>query len=146
MKCVALLLMVLMFTGCLRFGDNIELAGVNFTSEHLRKISERTGIRFPSGSQGINYFYQGDAIDPSLAAKIEIPKVSREELLTNDVFKLGQSEGINIHGGATEEWWHPETLSSRLHFIQELPKSCILECIVGDENGKLILYLKWATF
>jgi hypothetical protein len=131
-------------TGCFRFGDDIELSGDRITAAHLKEISALSGIQFPAGSHGIEYFYKGDAIDPSLLAKIEIPKEKREEILANNVFKLGKADG-GVLAGAVPKWWQPEKLTSRIYRNHALDHARFLECFLGEEDGKLMLYLLWMT-
>jgi len=93
----------------------------------------------------MEYYYLGDSIDPSLAAKIEIPKERKDEFLSNEVFQKGRNALPQIKVGKGKKWWRLEGLKSRLDRTQILPGACFLECSLGEEDGKLVLYLSWST-
>jgi hypothetical protein len=87
-------------TSCdMKFGDDVELSGAAFDATKLSQVSTHTGVTFPTGSVGVEYFYLGSGIDDALAAKIMIPETAVKEFNTNPVFTTGTNSKANIEIG-----------------------------------------------
>lgn len=135
----------LLLAGCLDFGDDIELSGAEFDATKLAEVSTLTGINFPAGSRGVEYFYQGSGIDDALAAKIEIPESKLEEFKTNPVFQSESDSLLGLRAGSGKPWWRIEALSDRIDRQQELPMGRYLAISLGKEGDHFYVYLSWIT-
>lgn len=141
------LLSALFLTGCdpISFGEDVDLSGTSFTAAKLAEVSSVTGIIFPVGSTGMDYFYQGSGIDDALATKIKIPAESKDEFLKNQVFVIGKNSKPSCEIGRGKSWWHPEVLIDRVDRVQELAPARFLEVSFGTDNSDCIVYLSWIT-
>lgn len=135
----------LSLTGCLKFGDDTELLAPNVTTQHLQQVSSLTGIRFPDGSTGLAYYYLGSGMDDALAAKVTIPADKKDAFLQNEIFQKGSTNAPNIQIGNSKAWWKLDTLTDRTDRILDLPQARYVECTLGVEDGKLVVYISWIT-
>src|SRR5689334_6902450 len=133
------------FTGCLKFGDETEVLAPNVTAQHLQQVSALTGIRFPDGSTGLAYYYLGSGIDDALAAKVAIPADQKHAFIQNEVFQKGSTNAATIQVGKPKAWWKIESLTERADRTLQLPQARFVECTLGIEDGKLVVYLSWIS-
>jgi hypothetical protein len=139
---------LLVLSGCkpgLSFGEDVELSGANFDSSKLTQVSTLTGITFPKGSEGIEYFYQGSGIDDALAAKVRIPNDAINEFKTTTVFSEGSDSKPTVQVGRSKAWWKVDGLSERIDRTKELPNARHLELSLGKEGEDFVVYLSWIT-
>lgn len=136
---------ILPLTGCLNFGEDREVLAPDVTAQHLQQVSSLTGIRFPEGSTGLAFYYLGSGIDDALAAKVAIPADRRDAFLENAIFQNGKSETPSIQIGKPKAWWRIELLTNRADRALELPHGCYVECTLGIEDGKSVVYISWMS-
>lgn len=145
---VFLIAAALALSGCksgLSFGDDVELSGAAFDHTKLAEITKLTGIHFPTGSKGLEYYYQGSGIDDALAAKVQIPADRVSELILNPVFSTGSNSKPSIQIGKSKTWWKIDGLTDRVDRTLNLPKARFLEVTLGKEGSDTVLYLSWIT-
>ncbi|MFH2066549.1 MAG: hypothetical protein ABIK15_15220 [Pseudomonadota bacterium] len=124
-------------------GRDYHLDEHSFDANSLKIIEERTNITFPQGARGLNMFYQGTSIDPSILAKIQIP-TSEYQMFKKQLEKIPNSRGgINassLTGKVT--WWNPSesTLIMERLFNQEMNGVHVMFC---KEHDRFILYVIW---
>jgi len=141
-----ILLISLMTAGCdLKFGDDIELSGAAFDSAKLAEVSKLTGVNFPLGARGVEYYYLGSGIDDALAAKIMIPNTEIEEFKSNTVMTTGTDSKASIQIGRGKPWWKIDSLTDRIDRKLDLPNARFLEVTCGREETDFIVYLSWIT-
>ena len=147
--CALLVLTLIALTGLpgakrniLPFGDDIELCGPAFDQPKLDQISQLTGVTFPAGTEGMEFFFSGSGIDDSLAAKVRIPSDTNEEFMANAVFSSGEP---SIHIGGSKPWWKPDSLTGKTERSKNLPNAQLLEIVTGREGDQVIAYLTWHT-
>jgi hypothetical protein len=111
----------------------------SFDAKHLEMVKGKINIKLPKGTNGLNLLYEGAGIDPRFYAKLEIPKES-----INDI--VSQIEDIHDEITISEQfdtlaWWRPskEMRISRCGFY----KGKIVGVILCRENKKWILYVQW---
>jgi hypothetical protein len=138
--------MSFMTAGCdLNFGDDVELSGAAFDSTKLAKVSTLTGITFPPGAQGIEYYYLGSGIDDALAAKVMIPDAKIDEFKSNTVMTTGTDSKASIQIGRGKPWWKIDGLTERIDRKLDLPNARFLEITCGREGSAFVVYLSWIT-
>jgi hypothetical protein len=130
-----------LFTGCLKFGDDTELLAPNVTAQHLQQVSSLTGIQFPDGCTGLAYYYLGSGMDDALAAKVAIPADGKDAFLQNEIFQKGSTNAPNVQIGKSKAWWKIDALTDRTDRTLELPQARFVECTLGVEDGKLVVYI-----
>lgn len=131
--------------GCLKFGDDVELAVEEVDTDVLSKVTMLTSVVFPDGSEGRNYLYFGSGIDDALAIKVSIPRDKKDEFLKNIVFTSGEKKEPYIHIGREKIWWNPDSLTNPDYTIYNFENGDMLECTIGEENGETIAYISWIT-
>ncbi|HEX7260878.1 MAG TPA: hypothetical protein VF258_03605 [Luteolibacter sp.] len=142
--------LVLLFafaTACcnLKFGDDVELSGAAFDAAKLAKVSTLTGLTFPVGSRGVEYYYQGSGIDDALAAKIIIPATGIDDFKSNAVMATGTESKATMEIGRGKPWWNPDSLTDRVDRKMDLPNARFLEVTCGQEGSDFVVYLSWAA-
>jgi len=143
---LVILFVLMIVSSCLDFGDDIELSGAEFDQTKLAEVSKLTSLKFPEGSQGVEYFYMGEGIDPALAAKIVIPDAKVEEFMQNSIFKKGDHTKVEDDGvGYKKDWWKPSQLQERVDRKIDLSNSVFLEVASGRYDNQFIVYLFWFT-
>lgn len=95
-----ILILSFLLSGCLSFGEDVELSGKEVNNAILAKVNKHTGVVFPEGTAGKNYFYYGSGIDDALAIKVSIPIDKKEEFLNNTIFTSGENTEPYIHIGS----------------------------------------------
>jgi hypothetical protein len=139
------LLLCSCLVGCLDFGTDTEVLAPKVTSKHLDHVSSLTGIQFPEGAAGLAYYYAGSGIDDGLAAKVVIPDDKKEIFLQNMIFRNGSTNTPNVQIGRSKPWWKIEALTNRTDRTLELPGARFVECTLGIEEGKLVVYISWIS-
>lgn len=134
-----------LMSGCLKFGEDKELVAPKVTAKHLQQVSALTGIDFPVGASGLAYLYFGSGIDDSLAIKVEIPSAQKDAFLKNEVFQKGSTEAPHLQIGRSKAWWKLSTLEDVTHRKLVLPNARVVECTLGVEDGKLVVYISWIS-
>lgn len=116
----------------------------SFGPKTLSIIQSDSGVSLPSGSRGLRFVY-APPIDPSWAAKIEIPKEAVPSLLA----RLSRTPDVkvNISGemGPRMTWWRAEDANILIDRQSE-PMGNYLRTTLTDEEGVTILYIEWAVF
>lgn len=132
--------------GCdLKFGDDVELSGAAFDAAKLAEVSTLTGVRFPPGARGVEYYYLGSGIDDALAAKVTIPDAEIDEFKSNTVMTTGTDSKASIQIGRDKPWWKIDGLTDRMDRKLDLPNSRFLEVTCGREGTDFVVYLSWIT-
>jgi predicted small secreted protein len=141
-----ILLVSFMTAGCdLNFGDDVELSGAAFDSAKLAEISALTGVTFPPGAVGIEYYYLGSGIDDALAAKVMIPDEEVDEFKSNTVMTTETDSKASIQIGRGKPWWKIDELTDRIDRKLDLPSARFLEITCGREGSDFVVYLSWIT-
>jgi hypothetical protein len=140
----ATMLLALLSSGCLKFGDDTEFLAPNVTSQHLQQVTALTGIRFPEGSVGLAYLYHDSGKDPALAIKVSIPNEKKNEFAQNEIFQKGATNSA-ANPIAEIGWWKPEILKGRTDRKLDLPHRRFVECSLGVEEGKSVVYISWIS-
>jgi hypothetical protein len=137
------LICLLVLSGCLEFGDDVELVGDQVDASVIAEVERVTGIDFPEGTEGLNYFFLGSGIDDALWLKVMIPEEKKAELLQNQVFKH-EMDSPNHNMTLDRNWWSLKSLIDQASYSTEINNGTdFLGCTIGIESGKLILYLLW---
>jgi hypothetical protein len=131
--------------GCLKFGSDVELKGKEVNDEVLAKVTRLTGVEFPTGTEGRNYLYFGSGIDDALAIKVSIPEEKKEEFLGNEIYKSGNSEEPYLHLGRHKNWWKLNSMDDPVNTSFNYPNGNMIECSLGVEDGKTVIYISWIT-
>ena len=134
-------LLCLCLSSCLEFGDDIELSRAEVTDKELAKVTRRTGIEFPKGTVGLEYFFLGSEIDDTLALKASITEDERLDFLKNEIFEKGDKSKCSIQIGRDRAWWKLDELKERVDRKMDLPVGKYVECALGKENSKWIVYV-----
>lgn len=151
MKCVHLrtLYVLLVFTicyctsGCGRKSDGIKnLDERSFTKKALEMVSQRSGIKLPDGTRGINLVYQEHFVDDSFVVKVQLPVSSKDSLMKN--IQGFRDEECDVDNPLSKKvlWWCPSEktlLIKRQYSIG----TCFVRVFLCNEGGLLMLYLEW---
>ena len=133
-------------SGCdLKFGDDVEVSGAAFNSAKLAEITTLTGITFPPGTRGLDYYYQGSGIDDALSAKVAIPDAGIPEFNTNPVMTTGTDSKADMQIGRGKTWWKIDGLTERIDRKMELQNQRFLEVTCGREGNDFVVYVSWCT-
>jgi len=136
-------ILLLPLAGCLEFGDDIELEGEQVDTSVIAEAERITGIDFPEGTEGLNYFFLGSGIDDALWLKVIIPEDKKAELLQNQVFEHEVNQP-NHNMTLDKSWWSIKTLDASTSYSIEINNGTdFLGCTIGTERGKLIVYIHW---
>ena len=138
-------ILCLCLASCLDFGEDIELSEAEISDKELSEVTRRTGIDFPEGAIGLGYLFQGSGIDDALALKASIPDDERLDFLKNEIFEKGDKSKCSLQIGRDRAWWKLDELKERVDRKMDLPKGRFVECALGKENGKWIVYLSWMS-
>lgn len=138
-------LLCLCLSSCLEFGNDLELSGAEVTDKELAEVTRRTGIEFPKGTVGFEYFFLGSGIDDALALKASITEDERLDFLKNEIFEKGAKTKASIQIGRDKPWWKLDELKERVDRKVDLPVGKYVECALGKENGKWIVYVSWMS-
>jgi hypothetical protein len=141
-----ILLVSFMAGGCdLKFGDDVELSGAAFDSAKLAEVSALTGVNFPPGTRGMEYYFLGSGIDDALAAKVVIPDGEIDDFKSNAVMTTGTDAKASIQIGRGKAWWRIDALTDRIDRQVDLPNARFLEVTCGREGSDFVVYLSWMT-
>lgn len=134
---------VLLLTGCGRDAREYELDSKGFDSKKLQEIQSDTGIIFPVGARGLNFYYK-PPIDPAYIAKIEIPKQSKDDFIKS-LSTIENDHNIkNVQSMGTKvNWWIPKHVKPLLDRQRFVGTGNFLHVVLTDEGTKVILYLEW---
>jgi hypothetical protein len=87
-------------------------------------------------------FYQGSGIDDALIARLEIPPVA----VTNLAAQIDAIQGHEASASETmakgHPWWNEDSLTTKTHRKLQVG-SDYLELMLGEEDGKWTLLVKW---
>jgi len=143
LQALTLLLLLALLPGCLEFGEDVELKGDQIDMATLEQVTQITGVAFPEGTVGKNYFYLGSGIDDALWLKASIPEGKRNDFLKNKVFSH-VDEQPNHNMTLDREWWKISTLKEPSHHSTEINQNTeFLGCSIGIESGEVTIYLLW---
>lgn len=130
-----ILILSFLLSGCLSFGEDVDLSGKEVNNAILAKVKKHTGVVFPEGTAGKNYIYYGSGIDDALAIKVSIPIDKKEEFLNNTIFTSGENTEPYIHIGSDTNWWKLESLTDPVYTIYNFPNGDMVECSARMESG-----------
>lgn len=142
---IVLVFMVFCISGCLEFGDDVEVSGAAFDAPKLAQITSLTGVSFPSGATGLDYLYRGSGIDDALAARVQIPESQKDEFMAQAVFTNGENVTPYIQIGKGKPWWNLDALVNRTDRSMNLPNAQFLEISLGHEGDDLVVYISWMS-
>ncbi len=145
MRTFACLALFCTIAGCdLTFGESYELDGSTFDAEALKTVETNAGIVLPADSRGLNMVYQGDTIDPSFIAKIQIP-ADGVDALAEQITQF-EHDSVEVMSGITSHrpWWDVDALDVRVH--RKVDGIDYVELILGEADGKWFLLVMWVTF
>jgi hypothetical protein len=124
------------------FATNFELDASSFDPDSLKLVGQRTGVLFPEGSRGLNIINEGRQIDPSFAAKLELPSSSKQTVV-HQIEQFPKKDVILVNPLAKEvSWWRSSQALIAVE-RQYFQGENLVHAILCEENGKLILYLEW---
>ncbi len=138
-------LLCLCLSSCLDFGKDIDLSEAEVTDKELAEVTHRTGIEFPKGTVGLEYFFLGSGIDDALALKASISENERLNFIKNEMFEKGDKTKASIQIGRDKPCWKLDELKERVDRKMDLPVGKYVECALGKENGKWTVYLSWTS-
>ena len=138
-------LLCLCLSSCLDFGDDLELLAPEVTDKELAEVTLRTGIKFPEGTVGLGYYFQGSGIDDALTLKASIPDGERLDVLKNEIFEKGDKSKCSIQIGRDRAWWKLDQLKERVDRKMDLSKGRFVACALWKENGKWTFHLSWTS-
>jgi len=142
--CTLLLVSLFVLSGCLDFGDDIELAGDQVDASVIAEVEQITGVHFPKGTKGLNYFFLGSGIDNALWLKVIIPEKKKTEFLQNNKVFEHELDSPNHNLTLDRNWWSLRSLNDPVSYSTEINNGTeFLGCTIGSESGKIILYLHW---
>lgn len=101
-------------------------------------------IHFPIGSKLVGICHENADMASRVATKVELPDSCREEFLRNSIFLKGEDRLPHYQLGSTLPWWKRTQLKSRVDRTQHLPTNIYVECSLGEESGKQVVYVSWA--
>ena len=128
--------------GCLQFGNDIELKGDQIEPATLEQITATTGVSFPEGTIGMNYFFQGSGIDDALWFKASIPTEKKDEFLKNEIFSH-KDEQPNHNMTSDMDWWKIDELKEASNYSSTINTNEFLGCSIGSESNEVIVCLLW---
>ena len=137
-------LLILGYSGCSRGAGAIShLDSASIDRQVLEDIGDKANLTFPEGSIGLFFAERKNAMDPSFATKISIPKDSQANFLAQ--LETLQSSRGGIIGSLNEEvsWWSPQkefTLSEKMYLSS---KGGGVYFVLCEEGDSLALYLEW---
>ncbi len=138
-----LLLALFIVSGCLDFGDDVELKGNQIDASVLAKVERITEIDLPAGTKGLNYFFLGSGIDNALWLKVMIPQEKKAELLQNQLFTHKVDEP-NFNMTLDRDWWSLNSLDNPVSYATEINNGTdFLGCTMGTQSGTIIMYIHW---
>jgi len=138
-------LLCLCLSSCLDFGKDIDLSEAEVTDKELAEVTHRTGIEFPKGTVGLEYFFLGSGIDDALALKASISENERLNFIKNEMFEKGDKTKASIQIGRDKPCWKLDELKERVDRKMDLPVGKYVECALGKENSKWIVYVSWMS-
>ena len=132
-----------LLSGCLDFGDDIEIKNGQIDQSNLDQITQITGIIFPAETRGKHFFYSGSGVDDSLWLKASIPKEKKAEFLKNEIF-THRDEKLNYSMKLDRDWWQIKNLNAPSHYSTEINQNAdFLGCSIGTESEEVTIYLHW---
>jgi hypothetical protein len=142
----AILAIAVVGTMCWRFHSrSYTLNQSTFSTNALALIENNTGLKFPKGSQGLNMFYDGEHVDPSFIAKIEIPSNGVLDLKTQILNKpKGDYHPVGLLSEKTT-WWNPAK-SEIIIQGQYTVESSFVNLVLCQRNNQTILFVEWFSF
>jgi hypothetical protein len=137
-------ILLLLVIGCSKYDRDFEIDERSFGNDTIQFIEQHSQIDLPTGARGLNFFYKAP-IDPGFAAKIEIPSVSRDDMLGR-LLKIKKEE-VHVSGalGPRFKWWIPSQ-SKKLIDREGINNDCYIHGILTEEEGRIIFYIEWSTF
>jgi|GEM_PF-4739251 len=135
----------MLVTSCLEFGEENEFLAPDVTAVHLQVIEKRTGIDLPEGAVGLALYSNATGIDPWMLAKVRIPSDKVEALLASEPFKLPKPLNPTTVMGASRPWWKPHELTKASSGQFDI-KSDLVIWTLGQEAADYVLYIQWLTF
>jgi hypothetical protein len=139
------LVISMLVTSCLDFGEENEFFAPDVTAVHLQVIEKRTGINLPEGTVGLALYSNATGIDPWMLAKVRIPSDKAEALLASEPFKLHKPLNPMTFVGTSRPWWKPYELTKAYSGQFDI-KSDLVMWTLGQESADHMLYIKWITF
>lgn len=108
-------------------------------------VKEITGIELPPGAKFVGFCRGVKDSNVCAATKIEIPSEQRAAFEADPAFARGQPSLTRYELGSRAPWWRRPRLSSRVTRIRFHPSGLYVECSVGEEEGRTVIYLSWAN-
>lgn len=130
----------MLFSGCVR--HPIILDSQSFDVDALKMVEDKTDLRLPTGTKGLNLLYHGERIDPAFVAKLKIQEESHE-LIFKELEHIPNLSGA-ISGSHSEEvtWWTPRQGTIHVERLY-VTNGCCVHALLSKENNGLFLYLEW---
>jgi len=146
MRLILLLSMALAMTGCERSARSYELDSSSFSGGYLKLVEDKTGVTMPLGSRGLNLYYKGENLDPSLIAKIEIPKDAAENMI-KQMEKIPASKwSFQNTLSKKVTWWDISNTAPRIERqFNSASSSGFVDISLREEGEHWILYVFWAA-
>lgn len=123
------------------FSPPVELSGAGFDAAHLAHVAAESGIVFPLGTEGIEYCYKHGQ-DPYGFAKVAIPATKREAFLKRNAAGPPAS-GERLAETYYLAWWRPGRLRNLQQLSAKQGSSPVVHAYVGEEAGRLVVYVRW---
>ena len=110
-----------------------------FDERHIEMLKKRTGIKLPKGTKGLNLFSKSNTIDPEIFAKLEIPKASVDNIVTQ-LAGFNRAMGIMDDTNDALDWWTPpKTMRMDNNYFHD---GALINVIFCRENKRWILYIE----
>jgi hypothetical protein len=132
-------------TGCLKFGDESELFHPNITVGHLENIEARSGMNLPEGSVGLAWYKNSTGIDPWGLVKIKIPAEKATLLLKSEPFASSVEANPKIEINKDRRWWEPQKLTQASSGNFKAG-AAYFTWTLGQDQFDHILYVSWMTY
>jgi hypothetical protein len=142
---ISALVLSMLVTSCLDFGEENEFFAPDVTAVHLQVIEKRTGIDLPEGAVGLALYSNATGIDPWMLAKVRIPSDKVEALLASEPFISPKPINPTTIMGTSRPWWKPYELT-KAYSGQFNIKTDLVVWTLGKESADYVLYIQWFTF
>jgi len=112
----------------------------SFGAKKLKMIEERTGLRFPDGTRGLNMVVDEDRA-MCFAAKILIPELAYEPFARQIMEMKAKAGYMDLTITNNLSWWHPSVDTRKLYG----DTTDGLEIYLCREDGQWVLYVLYVS-
>lgn len=145
---LGLLLLSLLLTSCLKFGDNLNLKGKQITEKEVTLVERQSKLVLPENIASQNFYYFGDTIDPYWYYKAKLDAEAFQSVLQSDEFAAYSElplSSSSLANSKVSEWFKPEELRNSLVKEKTVPGSSSTVHIGEIEDGYYI-YITYHSY